>query len=115
MRDASSLCAKEKADFAASFQRAAVTAVIKKLKRAMQRHPEVRSLLVGGGVSANSRLRTELTSLAKHHEIDLRLPRMDFCLDNAAMIAGLAHVMLQAGRTDDWTLSASAQSSIVAA
>jgi len=115
MRDASSLSVKEKADFAASFQRAAVTAVIKKLKRAMPRYPEVRSLLVGGGVIANSRLRTELTSLATHHKFDLRLPRMDFCLDNAAMIAGLADVMLQAGRTDDWTLSASTQSSIVAA
>jgi len=114
-RDASSFSEKERADFAASFQRAAVTAIIKKLKRVIQRHPDARTLLVGGGVSANSRLRAELTSLASQHKLDLRLPRMEYCLDNAAMIAGLANVMLQAGHIDDWTLSASAQSSIVAA
>jgi len=113
-RDASTLSTAQKSDFAASFQLAAVTAIIKKLKRAGLRHPEARSLLVGGGVSANTRLRMELLSRAKEAGWDLRLPRLEYCLDNAAMIAGLGHELRQAGCMDDWTLSASAQSSIVA-
>lgn len=112
-RDATSLTDHRKADLAASFQRAAVRAIMKKLTRARDRHPSARSLLVGGGVSANSRLRSELTAFADEHQLDLRLPRMEFCLDNAAMIAGAAHARLQAGLLDDWTLSAAPQTALV--
>jgi N6-L-threonylcarbamoyladenine synthase len=112
-RDASSLSPERQADLAASFQRAAVAAIMKKLGRARERHPQARSLLVGGGVSANSRLRKELAGFAARHDLDLRLPRLEYCLDNAAMIAGAAHARLVAGRTDDWTLSAHAQTALV--
>ena len=107
-RDASSLTAQQKADFAASFQRAAVTAVIRKLQRALDRH-STRTVLVGGGVIANTRLRTELTDLARQRDLELRLPKHEYCLDNAAMIAGLAAEKFTAGRFDDWSLSASAR------
>ncbi len=111
-RDASHLTEQEKADFAASFQRAAISAVIKKLQRALDRSNSnnVRTLLVGGGVSANSRLRAELQSLAASRQLDLRLPKMEYCLDNAAMIAGLAHARYEAKQFDDWSLAASPQS-----
>lgn len=112
-RDAASLTQQRKADLTASFQRAAVKALMKKLGRAQQRHSDARSLLVGGGVSANTRLRRELTEFAVKHTLDLRLPHMEYCLDNAAMIAGAAHVRLVAGQTDDWTLSAHPQTAIV--
>lgn len=82
------------ADVAASFQRAAVRAVTIKLERALNFHPDTRSLLVGGGVSANSLLRTELQAFAAKARIELRLPALPYCLDNAAMIAGLAHHIL---------------------
>jgi N6-L-threonylcarbamoyladenine synthase len=111
-RDASALTAQRRADLAASFQRVAVQAVMKKLERACERHPEARTLLVGGGVSANTRLRRELTDCAANQSLDLRLPRMEYCLDNAAMIAGAAHARLLAGLIDDWTLSASAQTAV---
>jgi N6-L-threonylcarbamoyladenine synthase len=111
-RDASALTAQRRADLAASFQRVAVQAVMKKLERACERHPEARTLLVGGGVSANTRLRRELTECAANQSLDLRLPRMEYCLDNAAMIAGAAHARLLAGLIDDWTLSASAQTAV---
>lgn len=105
------LSQQEKADFAASFQRAAVTAVIRKLKRALKRYP-VSTILTGGGVTANSRLRGELLELGQAMKIDVRLPRMEYCLDNAAMIAGLASLRYRAKQFDDWSLSASPQSAI---
>jgi N6-L-threonylcarbamoyladenine synthase len=108
---ASQLTSRQKADFAASFQRAAITAIMRKLDRALQRH-DVRRLLVGGGVSANSRLRRELQALSEQARLDLLLPRMEYCVDNAAMIAGLAAVKLAAGNVDAWSLSASTASEV---
>ncbi len=105
-RDASSLSDTQRADFAASFQRAAITAVMRKLNRALDRH-SVNALLVGGGVIANSRLRLELSDLAQTRNLDLRIPKTEYCLDNAAMIAGLAAEKYQNNDFDDWTLSAS--------
>ena len=108
-RDASSLTDRQRADFAASFQRAAVTALIVKVNRALDRF-DANTLLVGGGVSANSRLREELDALARDRGITVRLPPPEYCLDNAAMIAGLAAARYRAGMFDDWTLSASTRS-----
>ncbi|MFB3139415.1 MAG: tRNA (adenosine(37)-N6)-threonylcarbamoyltransferase complex transferase subunit TsaD, partial [Phycisphaerales bacterium] len=105
------LTQQQKADFAASFQRAAVAAIMRKLMRALERF-DVRTLLVGGGVSANSRLRAELRELAQRCGLDLRLPKTEYCLDNAAMIAGLAAAKFAVGDFDDWSLSASTQSEI---
>jgi N6-L-threonylcarbamoyladenine synthase len=99
------------ADLAASFQRAAVDAVMQKLARALDRH-RLRELRVGGGVCANSRLRRELAAMCARRGLDLLLPRMEYCVDNAAMIAGLAALKLAAGQVDDWTLSAAAESEI---
>lgn len=101
------LTEQARADLAASFQRAACRAVLLKLERAlavMDRRP--RSLLVGGGVSANSRLRRELLAFASTHGLTPGLPSMHFCLDNAAMIAGLAHHRLRTGDVDTLSLSA---------
>jgi N6-L-threonylcarbamoyladenine synthase len=88
------LTAARRADLAASFQRAAVGAVMLKLRRALDRAPGARTLLIGGGVSANSLLRAEVAALGAERGLDVRLPRKDLCLDNAAMIAGLAHPLL---------------------
>jgi N6-L-threonylcarbamoyladenine synthase len=99
------------ADFAASFQRAAVTALIRKIRRALQKNAGIRSLIVGGGVSANTRLRAELAELAGRHGLLLRLPRMEYCLDNAAMIAGHAAARLRAGLVDNWSLAAAVTAS----
>ena len=111
-RDHDDLSDDQKNDLAASFQRATVGAVTLKLKRALERLPETRSILVGGGVSANSALRSTLTDLAAERDLALRLPRMDLCLDNAAMLAGLAHHRFIAGDVDDLTLAASPRSAI---
>ncbi|MCB9841146.1 MAG: tRNA (adenosine(37)-N6)-threonylcarbamoyltransferase complex transferase subunit TsaD [Phycisphaeraceae bacterium] len=97
-------------DLAASFQRAAVAAITLKLGRAVEhlreRGVDVRTLLAGGGVTANSRLRTELATFAAGHGLGLVIPPMALCVDNAAMIAGLGSVMLDAGHRDGLDLAA---------
>jgi N6-L-threonylcarbamoyladenine synthase len=94
------------ANVCASFQRAAIGALILKLGRAFDAHPEARTILAGGGVVANSRLRAELAHFAERRQLNLRIPPMKYCLDNAAMIAGLGCELYQAGRVDDLTLTA---------
>lgn len=109
-RKAGSLGAEQRRDLAASFQRAACAAVVLKLRRAIEqagaRGLRYRSLLTGGGVTANSRLRRELASLAAESGLGLLLPAPEYCVDNAAMIAGLGGVLLASGMRDDMGLQA---------
>lgn len=108
-RDGSELSRQQRADLAASFQRAAVAALRLKIERAIDRN-HVRALIVGGGVSANSHVRSELAGICETHGLELRLPDPAYCMDNAAMIAGLACPLLHAGHLADATLSANARS-----
>jgi N6-L-threonylcarbamoyladenine synthase len=101
------LTAARRADIAASFQRAAVASLLRKLGLALDLHP-ARSVLVGGGVSANSRLRRELAVFAATRGVELRLPALRFCVDNAAMIAGAAFERFRVGERDGLELEASA-------
>lgn len=106
-RDHTSLSDRERADLSASFERAAVGAVMLKLERALGRCDRPpRSLLAGGGVTANTRLRRELVALADRTGLDLRLPPLRYCVDNAAMIAGLGSELLKVGRVSDLSLRA---------
>lgn len=104
-RTAADLSDVQRADLAAAFQHAAVKAVVAKLDRVMQRYGEsgepIRSLVIGGGVSANSELRRAVAEFAQKHKLRLGLPAMAYCVDNAAMIAGLACADFDAGRRDD--------------
>ncbi len=80
-------------DLAASFQKAAVDSLIIKIKKAVkQLQPKM--LIVGGGVIANTVIRTELEKLAVENEIQITYPKpMWLCTDNAAMIAMAAFYM----------------------
>ncbi|HVS72585.1 MAG TPA: tRNA (adenosine(37)-N6)-threonylcarbamoyltransferase complex transferase subunit TsaD [Phycisphaerae bacterium] len=104
-RDASALTEKQKADVAASFQKTAATMLIEKLRRAAARS-ETRSLIIGGGVSANSAIRAAVTKLGHELHLPVFIPPMQFCTDNAAMIAGLAHPLLLANKTADLSMEA---------
>ncbi len=98
---------QEVADVAASFQQAMVDVLRTKLLRAAE-SIGARTLVVGGGVAANSALRRAVQTLADRDGYALRLSEPRFCVDNAAMIAGLAWHYLQAGRVDDLLLEARA-------
>jgi N6-L-threonylcarbamoyladenine synthase len=97
----------ELADVAASFQAAVVDVLKIKLRRAAKA-VGAKTLLLGGGVAANSALRGSLEKLAAQLGCQLRMPALRFCMDNAAMIAGLGYHYLQAGKVDDLTLTAQA-------
>lgn len=105
-RDATDLSEQQVKDVCASFQRAAVRAVVKKLERAHERNADARSLFVGGGVAANSALRAALTQWGERTGVRVVLPRMEFCVDNGAMIAGLGARTVRDGARDDLSLSA---------
>jgi len=98
---------REVADLAASFQAAVVDVLRIKLRRAA-RLVRPRTLILGGGVAANSALRAAAGELAGDLRCTLRMPELRFCLDNAAMVAGLAHHYLAAGRTSALDLEAHA-------
>ncbi len=74
----------------ASYQEAIVQVVADRTRRALKRR-DYRSLIVGGGVSLNSRLRTVLAEVAQQSDVELLTAEPKFCGDNAAMIAGLAY------------------------
>lgn len=81
---------KEKADIAASFQEVVIDTLIKKALAACELK-ETGSLVIGGGVAVNSRLRERFSAECKKKEIAVYFPSREFCLDNAAMVAGLGY------------------------
>ena len=98
---------QEIADLAASFRAAVVDTLIIKLRRAAKA-TGAKTLILGGGVSANSALRSAAGELADKLRCRLRLPAMAFTVDNAAMTAGLGYHYLRAGRLADYGLTARA-------
>lgn len=78
------------ADIAASFQEAVVDVLVEKTFLAAGRY-NVRGILTGGGVAANSRLRQRLKDKSKELAIPVYCPSVRLCTDNAAMVAGLAY------------------------
>jgi N6-L-threonylcarbamoyladenine synthase len=78
-------------DLVASFQRAVVTALVGRLKRAAEEH-RPRSLLLTGGVAANSLLRAEAARAAAEMGLPLYVPPIGLSTDNAAMIAAAGAV-----------------------
>lgn len=96
------------ADIAASFSRAVVSSVEKKLDAALKRTGET-TLVLAGGVAANSHLRTALENYCKKHKnVRLCLPEPSLCGDNGAMIAAQAYFVYLTGERADTTLNAQA-------
>jgi N6-L-threonylcarbamoyladenine synthase len=83
-------------DIAASFQAAVVDALVQKTIHAA-RENNIGKIVVAGGVAANSSLRKRMKDAADGHGIKLYLPSMDYCIDNAAMIALAGFLHYQKG------------------
>jgi N6-L-threonylcarbamoyladenine synthase len=84
------------ADVCASFQEAVVDVLTAKAVRACT-DSGVGSLLIGGGVAANSRLRALAQERCDAAGIVLRVPRPGLCTDNGAMVAALGSRLMAAG------------------
>lgn len=79
-------------DVAASFQESVIDVLITKTQQALEKYP-VKQLIVGGGVSANKGLRRRLFEEIK--DVEIIIPKMMYCTDNAAMIGAAAYYQFQ--------------------
>ena len=95
-----------KYDLARSFQDVAIDELVRKTKQALDEHSEVKGVIVAGGVSANSYLREQMQILCDEEKIDLCIPPMKYCTDNAAMIACAAYPKYLKGEFADLSLDA---------
>ena len=87
-----------KADVAASFQEAIVDVLLLKALAACKQSG-IQSLVIAGGVAANSRLRAVALERCEKAGIQLRVPSPGLCTDNGAMVAALGSLMVSAGRS----------------
>ena len=87
-----------KADVAASFQESVVDVLMLKAIAACK-ESGIDSLVIAGGVAANSRLRAVATERCEKAGIRLRIPSPALCTDNGAMVAALGSLMVAAGRS----------------
>ena len=97
------LNADEVRDAAASFQEAAVHALVSRTMDAAARHG-VRWIALGGGVAANGCLRKTLAAAAAEQGVNTAIPPMRLCTDNAVMVAARAHRLFRAGVRSELTL-----------
>jgi N6-L-threonylcarbamoyladenine synthase len=98
---------QEVADICASFQRVVVTALLDRLFDAARRY-QAKSVGIAGGVSANSRLRAELSDRGARREMPTFLPSLALSTDNAAMIAAAGLRKFRAGARASMDLNADA-------
>lgn len=90
---------------AASFQKSVVDCLLSNFEIAAKNYG-YNNLVIAGGVSANSKLRTEAEKLCKKHGWKLYLPQMKYCGDNAAMIGAQGYYEFKNGAVADESLNA---------
>lgn len=95
------------ANVAASFQKAVIDVIVTKTARAMEQ-TGLNTLIVAGGVAANSGLRQALNKMGNEKGWQVHIPPILYCTDNAAMIAAAAYPMFLKEQFSDMSLNATA-------
>lgn len=97
--------AATKADVAASFQAAVIDVLMHRVRAAFEQRPYT-SVVLSGGVAANSALQAALREWSERSGVRAFIPPPNYCTDNAAMIAAAADYQNEAVRVDPLQLSA---------
>ena len=92
-------------DMCTSFQNRVVEVITKKTMRAIKKY-KVKNLIIAGGVAANNGLRNKFATLCKEEKINLSIPKIKYCTDNAAMIGAAAYYAYKKGIVADLELNA---------
>lgn len=95
---------KDLPDIAASFQNAVLKALLRNTERALKEF-KVKSISLVGGVAANNELRKKISGLADKYDKKIIIPDMEFCGDNAAMIAYRGMKIYESGEKFDLSYS----------
>jgi N6-L-threonylcarbamoyladenine synthase len=104
------LSRQEITDIAASFQQAVVDVLVRKAMLAIKQ-TGLSTVVLGGGVAANSVLRNALAQECAVRDLSFHAAQMAYCTDNAAMIAALGYHLLRSGNIADLSIDAHATGS----
>ncbi len=100
-----------KENLSTSFQNRVVDILTKKTMKAIKEY-DVKNLIVAGGVAANKGLRQKLMELCEENNINLTIPNLAYCTDNAAMIGAAGYYAYKLGRIADLSLDAKASDTL---
>ena len=100
-----------KADLACSFQNVAIDELVRKSELAINKY-NIKNMIIAGGVSANKKLREEITKLTDKYNIKLSIPEFKYCTDNAAMIGAAAYPLYLKKQFSTYDLNASSSEEI---
>ena len=95
-------------DLATSFQTVAIESISIKIRKAII-EKGIKTVIVAGGVAANQGLREEMQKISEELNVDLSIPPMKYCTDNATMIAAAGYYAYLDGRRADLTLNSKSQ------
>lgn len=94
-----------KEDLACSFQTTAIDEIKRKVELALKNY-NLKNMIIAGGVSANKYLRSEIEKLCKEYNVNLMVPSIKYCTDNAAMIGCAAYPLYLKSKFADYSLNA---------
>ena len=97
-----------KENLAASFQDVAIKSITNKVKKAII-EKKVKNVILAGGVAANNGLRNEMKKICDELKVELSIPPIQYCTDNATMIAAAGYYAYKEGRIANLNLNSKSQ------